>query len=207
MATFLLAWNPDKWSLREDELEEKAAALHGQIGSWACRTTAIRTGDRVFLSRVGREPRGIFASGRAVSGPYLDNHWDSERSDEQTRYVQIRWNAFLNPTKDPILSRRELEKGVLGRTHWATQSSGIRIPDDIAVALERRWAKFIVKAPARRAAAEASAIEGETKEAKTVHTRAEPDPPGRSPSAGQGSVLPLADGTIRTCLTGAAYGS
>ena len=83
--TFLLTWNPDKWGNEPP---------HGKIDSWACRTKAPNEGDRVFLSCVGREPRGICASGRVVSfssggTTRLDEHWDSERSDKQCRYVLV----------------------------------------------------------------------------------------------------------------------
>ena len=135
--TFLLTWNPDKWGNEPP---------HGKIDSWACRTKAPNEGDRVFLSRVGREPRGICASGRVVSfssgdTTRLGEHWDSERSDKQCRYVRVQWDS-----DPPFLSHRELEreleKSMLGDMQfWTPQNSGIQISKPaIAVELERCWA-------------------------------------------------------------------
>ena len=138
--TFLLTWNPDKWT---DE------PPHGTTDSWACRTTAPKKDDRVFISRVGREPRGICASGRVVSfrsGGFtrLDEHWDPERRGKKARYVNVKWDSLpKNPIGDPLLSRSELKEGVLGGwKKWGPQSSGVEISDKkIADELERRWAE------------------------------------------------------------------
>jgi 5-methylcytosine-specific restriction enzyme A len=65
MNTYLLAWNPNRWKWVElsDEADQTAA---GTIvtGRWSCgNTKKIQKGDRVFLIRLGVEPKGIMGSG------------------------------------------------------------------------------------------------------------------------------------------------
>jgi len=77
MATYLLTWNPKRWQW--ENLEECVRAIEKRgyyKDSWSCGVTKkIRPGDRVFLIKLGAEPRGIVASGRAVSKVYKDKHW------------------------------------------------------------------------------------------------------------------------------------
>ena len=195
--TFLLTWNPDKGA---------EPPPHGKIGNWTCHSKAPNEGDRVFLSRVGLEP-GICASGRVVSfrsGDTIheDEHWDPERRGKKARYVNVQWDSLSNPIGDPLLSRSELEEGVLGGMNWGPQSSGVEIRDKkITVELGRRWAK------ARRASQSSNRDSAtssrqpppvgkrpaacgilrtgrRTKGAKTVNTRAEPEAQGPIPPAG-----------------------
>lgn len=110
---------------------------------WSCgRTKTIKTGDRLFLLRQGREPRGILASGAAKSEPYLDEHWDDNRSGEAL-YVKARFDSLLDPEKDGVLPLSRLQDGSLGAVNWRTQSSGISISPVAAVELEKRWRAFL----------------------------------------------------------------
>jgi 5-methylcytosine-specific restriction protein A len=112
---------------------------------WSCGITKrIEPGDRLFLLRQGREPRGIMASGISKSHPYLDDHWDDDRSD-QALYVKARFEALLDPEKDGVLPLSSLKDGPLGLVNWRTQASGISIAPTAAVELERRWSTFLEK--------------------------------------------------------------
>jgi hypothetical protein len=66
-STYLLTWNPSKqlpWEELGEEIEEVESGFH-RGGRWRCGLTKrIVEGDRVFLMRLGDEPRGIVASGR-----------------------------------------------------------------------------------------------------------------------------------------------
>lgn len=70
MRTFLLTWNPDRWQWHDVE-EVRAAVSAGTSSAqraWSTgRRTDIRTGERLFLLRLGSEPRGIVGSGHAAS--------------------------------------------------------------------------------------------------------------------------------------------
>ncbi len=110
---------------------------------WSCGITKrIEVGDRLFLLRQGREPRGIMASGTATSAPYLDEHWDDDRSGDAL-YVKARFDALLDPENDGVLPLANLQDGPLGKVNWRTQSSGISIEPVAAATLETRWQAFL----------------------------------------------------------------
>jgi 5-methylcytosine-specific restriction protein A len=112
---------------------------------WSCGITKrIEVGDRLFLLVQGREPRGILASGVARSEPYLDDHWDDDRSDKAL-YVKARFEVLLDPKADGVLPLATLQDGALAPVNWRTQSSGISIAPAAAAELERRWASFLEK--------------------------------------------------------------
>jgi hypothetical protein len=76
--TFLFAWNPNRWDW--EDLQESIEHLE-KVGyverRWSCgNSKSIRKGDRVFLIRLGNEPRGIMGSGYAKSSYYVAPHWD-----------------------------------------------------------------------------------------------------------------------------------
>src|SRR5581483_8382418 len=148
MPTYLLTWNPKQWHWRDD-LADTFKKVRGEyFGNWSCgKSQRIKDKDRVFLIRLGKEPKGIVASGYAVSSVYKDKHWDEDlaNSGKTALYVKIRLDNLLNHSVEDILSRRSLDKGVLANMHWDSQGSGIQIPDNIAAALEREWARFLSK--------------------------------------------------------------
>jgi hypothetical protein len=85
MATYLLIWNPNRWTWEEDDVRRDIAQLEesGRVESfrWSVGTyRQIEAGGRLFLIRLGSEPRGIFLSGFARGYAYRATHWDpSER--------------------------------------------------------------------------------------------------------------------------------
>lgn len=112
-------------------------------GRWSCgRTKRIEAGDRLFLLRQGREPRGIMASGYAKSAPYSDKHWDKSRDDEAL-YVDARFDSLLVPDQDGVLPLSRLRNGTLATVNWQTQSSGISVVPLAASQLEKLWRTFL----------------------------------------------------------------
>ena len=103
-------------------------------------------GDRVFLMRLGREPRGVFGSGTVVVEPYEDIHWDPEKADlgKIALFIQFQIDGLLDPEHEPILWRERLKsEAPFSRMHWDTQMSGIRIPDEVANELEKVWHELV----------------------------------------------------------------
>lgn len=154
MSTFLLAWNPKLWSWYEDEIDEIAEMI--RAGSdveerWSCGLSKkIREGDRVFVIRLGIEPRGIFASGIVTQAPQMGPHWDDARAEagEEALFIVFRYDVLLNPEmgKDNIIPREFLKNDPrVSNMHWDTQMSGIQIPDDVATELERIWSESLGK--------------------------------------------------------------
>ena len=144
MSTFLLAWNPNRWVWHGfDDLVNSVQAGEDVVEDWSCgNNRSIAVGDRVFLIRLGENPRGIIASGDVVRGSYQGAHWDPElaTAGRQANFVDVRIEWIVDPEKERIISRDELDSSEFAGMHWDTQISGISIPDDIAQVLEQRWA-------------------------------------------------------------------
>jgi len=140
MATYLLTWNPTVWQPMQGWVEICAEIANGGTyrEGWRTANHGIQSGDRVFISRVGKPPRGIFASGYAEGVPYLETNPDTR--DENRRRVPIRITRILNPETDQILSTSDLPK-----FPWTPQASGILIRDNIPQALESAWSKFTME--------------------------------------------------------------
>jgi len=146
MKTFLLAWNPNRWEW-DNIVEMSNDVKDGKIvyDRWSSGVSKkLRKGDRFFLIRLGEEPRGIFASGSIEKDSFEDLHWDEEKSSvgETTNYVEIKYDTLLNPGTDAILPRELLDMPPLSEMHWDTQMSGVQIPDNVALELERLWVTF-----------------------------------------------------------------
>jgi 5-methylcytosine-specific restriction enzyme A len=148
--SYLFVWNPAKWSQwtdpnNEPYIEKNIEELKntGKVTlMWSCRShKSIRPGDRAFLARVGSIPRGIFASGKVVSAPFLSQHWSGE--DKDVPRVLIEFDTLLNPEKEPILTVDNLDKGNLSKQTWAPQSSGISIRPEATDELEEEWFEFL----------------------------------------------------------------
>lgn len=147
MKTYLLTWNPNRSP--EPEMPRQAnatAAGKTVIGRWSCgNTKQIEIGDRVFLIRLGVEPKGIVGSGWVVKPPYFDTHWDVQKQADGKKglFVMCEWERILNPTIDVPLSINKLPRWNIGEKSWTPQSSGIKIPTHIVSELESLWAKHI----------------------------------------------------------------
>lgn len=148
--SYLFVWNPNKWHQwtdpnNEPYIEKNIEELKntGKVTlMWSCRShKSIRPGDRAFLARVGSTPRGIFASGKVVSEPFLSQHWSGE--DKDVPRVLIEFDTLLNPEKEPILTVDNLDKGNLSKQTWTPQSSGISIRPEAADELEEEWFEFL----------------------------------------------------------------
>jgi 5-methylcytosine-specific restriction protein A len=113
---------------------------------WSCgKSKLLQKGDRVFLIKLGKKPKGLFASGYIVQNAYEDFHWEYEKAKngERSCFVKVKLDTLMNPYQgDEILSRELLNNPPFSKMHWDTQMSGIRIPDDIATQLEVLWSSF-----------------------------------------------------------------
>jgi 5-methylcytosine-specific restriction protein A len=146
MATYLLTWNPARWSW--DNLQECIETVKTQgyhLDSWSSGVTKkIRPDDRVFLIKLGDEPRGIVASGWATSKVYEDRHWDksARAKGKIALYFDVHFDTILDPDKQ-IFPRAWLNDSIYAKMHWEPQASGTTIPDDVAAKLEKDWAQFV----------------------------------------------------------------
>lgn len=105
------------------------------------KTKSIKPGDRVFLIKIGVEPKGIIGAGFATTTPFLDKHWSGE--DKEALYIDIDFEVILNSEKEPILKLDILNLGELERQNWTPQASGITIRPELVDELEAIWFDFL----------------------------------------------------------------
>lgn len=143
MNTYLLAWNPSKYPWDDFQAELRAFS-RGELESltWSVGSRSIARGDRLFLIRLGVEPRGIVASGWALGEPYPGPHWDEQRAEagDEAWYIDFMLDFFA---EDPLVPMAMLKQDELADYHWSTQMSGVKIPEPVAAALEQKWADVI----------------------------------------------------------------
>ncbi len=153
MATYLLTWNsePENWNnLDEDIYRFENEGIF--TGRWSSgNTKKIVVGDRVFLIKLGKEPKGIMASGWAISDSYSEPHWNPELElkGKTANYVEVNFDNILRPEK--CLPRNTLEMTVSADMNWSPFGSGISINDEVAEKLEIVWAEFIGRPRINRA--------------------------------------------------------
>ena len=109
--------------------------------SWSCgnrKDLPIRS--RFFLIRLGQEPRGIVGSGETLTEPAFGPHWDPKlkRQGKKALYVELKFD-FLS--KEPLVTRDELQEPPYSGISWGIQASGVLLPATVADALEQLWAR------------------------------------------------------------------
>jgi 5-methylcytosine-specific restriction protein A len=141
MPSYLLIWNPNRWQWVD--LAECIAKVKAQgccADRWGVgRNKKIVKGDRLFLMRLGKEPRGICGSGWATSDVFESQHWNENKA---ALFVELRWDVLLDPDHESILPREILNHGTLAKMKWDSRISGVRISDEAAKELERVWASL-----------------------------------------------------------------
>ncbi|WP_420208786.1 HNH endonuclease [Candidatus Electronema sp. JC] len=142
MATYLLIWNPEYYPW--DDIADAAQEIkRKRVFSWGWSTgsrKSIQKGDRLFLIRLGKAPKGIMASGWATSDVYPDTHWNNSQTQKEALYVDIDFDRILVPGIDRIINIDLLENHpVLKKKYWHPRGSGSEIPDDVANELEEIW--------------------------------------------------------------------
>mgnify|MGYP003755013741 CR=1 FL=1 len=141
MTTYLLSWNPNQWEWvdMQDAIANAAANGFHEMRWSSGVTKKIKPDDRVFLMKLGTEPRGIAASGWAVSHVYQDTHYSNPA--KKALYINVQFDTILkSDTVFPI--ENLIYDPFYQKAHWTPQASGVTIPDDIAEKLEKDWAKF-----------------------------------------------------------------
>lgn len=181
MRAYLFTWNPKRWSW--DDLGDKIATIERQgycSDRWSCgKTRSMAIGDRVFLVRLGMDPKGIMGSGIVTSEPFADMHWSGD--DAEAVYVDIEFDHLIDPEADKILSLERLNEE-LPQQHWTPQASGISISADALEDLEAIWFETIAASPTQRRSFAiepvAELTEGTAREVR--QTRYERNPHARS---------------------------
>ena len=139
--TFLFSWNPVKFSWPELGEQSDLLKRGGKVEErWTCAShKKVKTGDRAFLSCVGVEPRGLFASGYVSSEAFIG----SNRKGNDAYRVLIDFDVLLDPAKEPILTLDVLKIGPMEKQLWTPQASGIAIKPELLEELEALWQDFL----------------------------------------------------------------
>lgn len=145
ISTYLFTWNPQKgnWT----DLQESIDHLENigyVVRRWSCGNSKnIKKGDRVFLVRLGDEPRGIMCSGYAKSSYYVLPHWDGTEG-KTANYIDIEFDILINPEKNILFGKDDLDKVDPNKIQqWFPQQSGISIKPEVLSLLESNWFDFI----------------------------------------------------------------
>lgn len=129
---YLFAWNskPERFDGYMKYLEriEKKGTCNLY---WRCDTVKIQPGDRVFLMKLGKFPKGIIGSGKAISYPH-------------DGAIKIQLDVLLN-SNEKILDIAYLQKGRLAQQNWTPQMNGIAIRNELLQQLEEKWADYLQK--------------------------------------------------------------
>ena len=149
MNTWLFIWNPklyawDGWLDSCTELKSDLEQCGIAYLKWTCGVNkSIHTGDRIFLIRLGEEPRGIVASGHAASDVFEGIHWDlsKRKSGQKARRVYIKLDKIIDHKSGQVLTYAELEK-LSTQYCWSPRCSGVSIPKNVADALEQKWVEY-----------------------------------------------------------------
>lgn len=144
MRVVLLTWNPQKWhwkTLRRDVagVRRREAAVETSWSTGSSRS--VKRGDRFYLLKQGKPPRGIMGSGRITSDCYQGEHWDAERAarGDIANYADIRFEVLLDPDREELLGGPALQLGTLSRVNWKPQGSGTAVPETAVRELEILW--------------------------------------------------------------------
>jgi len=145
--TYLFAWNPNEWDWVD--LQESIDHLNntGYVERrWSCgNSKRIKKGDRIFLIRLGKEPKGIIGSGYAKSSFYVAPHWDGTPG-KKTNYIDIEFDILINPEKNKSFDVDYLKKvDPENIQQWFPQQSGISIRSELIDELESSWFTFITE--------------------------------------------------------------
>lgn len=166
MPAYLVTWNPSNWDWTDlHESVTRVASGIAQSTRWSIGARkSLPLGSRMFLMRLGVDPKGIIASGTSVSVPYEAPHWDAVRAaaGDTAQYTDIVLDVLLDPTAVAPLDPRQSSDATLSDWNWTPQGSGVEIPDDVAIALMNVWQNHhgVTIAELGLADVELSAVEG-----------------------------------------------
>ena len=123
--TYLLTWNPENWTWNDLNVDQESIRSSGRLERrWSCgNTKGIAVGSRVFLVRLGPDPRGLIGSGRVHKASFEDAHYDEARAarGDTAFFVGVHFDYL---SESPIISMDELQNPPLDQQHWSAQSSG-----------------------------------------------------------------------------------
>ena len=158
MATYLVSWDPTRWDWRsiadQAEAVQRGAPV---VRTWACgNARRIFNGDTVYFIRQGREPKGIFARSEVVRGSYEAMNIDVQDAlkNRPTLLIDVKFKELFNAIQQVGIPRQKLNAGPLKKFVWDIREQGVKLPDDVAAALDAAWNAAIGRKPKEASTAE-----------------------------------------------------
>ncbi len=129
---YLLTWNPEHYKDGGN-----AGVRVGVCERWTCNSTKPQPGDRVYLIRLGVDPRGMVARGTVTKGSFEAEDWrDANKSRRYIEFIPEETRPSCASGLVPLLLLELLSQG---QFKWSAQSSGISIPAELAQRLDNLW--------------------------------------------------------------------
>lgn len=133
MAAYLITFKPSSENPDKGWPEESLAELAKQVNETGEATEPwrfnkkkdVKIGERVFLIRQGQKKAAVLGYGHVSGLP------------DEEKMTAVSFEALVHPSSGAVLATTsELLKISEGHAYWRTQSSGITLPADVALALE-----------------------------------------------------------------------
>lgn len=140
---WLFLWTPKNWDW--SSLDDDRATTHaGRTVNhrWGCANGKVSKGDKAYLVKVGKPPKGIVAIGEIVSEQYEAPHWDKrkEQEGEVHQCVDIAFSRIQDPSRgDPYVTESDLKEIDVDNQRWFPRNAGIEIKPQSARALDKLW--------------------------------------------------------------------
>lgn len=136
--SFILTWNPAKWTWddRDDEVRESQSGVI-LPGQWSTgnRTKDIHPGDRAYLIQQGAA-RGMVGRGYFASEVFQEPHWSGEPG-KVANYALVVWDELVS--EEDRLDIQDL-KAVTQAVPWDNiQASGLSVSPEDASAIDTAW--------------------------------------------------------------------
>lgn len=152
MSTILLTWNPDVWFISDETWTawiDEVARDGVSHGNWSTgHNKSIQPGDRCYLVKQGKGPRGIVASGWASSDVYQDER--TEGAGDVENAVEVDWDTVVDPEAPLPMDRL---KAKVPEVNWRyLMTSGITAKPAAEEKIARLWEEHIAGKPRRRRA-------------------------------------------------------
>src|SRR5687767_10860852 len=136
MTAYLIAWKPATENPVRGWPEDNLTRLAADISSgraareaWRFhRREGVELGARVFLVQQGRRGHAILGYGRITALP----------TAAEPRQTTVTFDALVDPRSGvAFASTDELRSISAERSIWGTMASGIALPEDVSLALEK----------------------------------------------------------------------
>ena len=140
MTTYILVWNPAKWTFQDWSQALKDYTEQGYyIRQWSCVSKKPIPEDTVLLKKTGKGLTGIIASGVVLSPPYDNRHWGKNKESDRKQYIQVKFDRLADYTKGEIF--RVNDKADFG---FVPQASGCVLNEAKASSLLHRFHDYVL---------------------------------------------------------------